>query len=135
MTPMIELRSELLALELEPSLADSASRAPRRAGGRQGYFLKGPIPWRWLAQATRCGGSAGSVALVIRLLAGMSRSPAIALSLSCWALRDLGVSRWAAGRGLDALATAGLIRADRRSGRKARVEIVELDDEGGTDVE
>ena len=88
-------------------------------------FLKGPIPWPWLSAAARLPGRALHVAIGIRLLVGMKKTSRIALSVS-W-LSQLGVSRHAAYRGLNALETSGLVSVDRHVGRKPLVTVIELE--------
>jgi hypothetical protein len=85
-------------------------------------FLLGPIPWDWLAVAARLPGKALQVGLVIWHLAGLKK--AMTIELSRVPLESLGVTRQAAYRGLKALENAGLIKTERRSGRKTQVTIL-----------
>jgi DNA-binding transcriptional ArsR family regulator len=84
--------------------------------------LRGPIPWNWLLKAAHLPGKSILVALAIWYLDGFKRTKAIELSQV--PLESLGVTRQAAYRGLKALENAGLIKAERRSGRKTRVTIL-----------
>ena len=88
-------------------------------------FLKGPIPWTWLCTAARLPGRTLHVALWIRLWRGIRKKNGIAISIS--KLEVMGVSRYAAYRGLKQLEHAGLIQVDRRRGRMPRVTVIEQD--------
>ncbi len=83
--------------------------------------LYGPIPWRWLRPALRLPVSALRVGLACWFVAGWERTAEIELVLSEWAV--LGLSRQAAGRGLDALEQAGLVSTSQRPGCSPRVAI------------
>lgn len=111
------------AYRLPPS--PSTSRPPRAAPPRHlpgERFLKGPVPWVWLVQAGHLPGAALHVGVMLWHLAGLERSAEVSLSLT--RMGEMGVSRHAAARGLTALERAGLVRADRHRGRKARVFIL-----------
>jgi len=97
------------------------ARLPRHRPGER--FLKGPIPWQWLTRAAQQPGRALHVAIAIWHWAFIKGSGQIALSIS--RLKELGVSRYAAYRGLKALERAGLISVHRQKGRKSVVTIMD----------
>jgi hypothetical protein len=80
-----------------------------------GRFLKGPIPWAWIAAAAALPGPALLVGLCVWRLAGAMKSHAVSLGNSD--LKSLGIDRAAKSRALHALETAGLIAVARRRGR------------------
>jgi len=95
---------------------------PRHKEGE--LFLKGPIPWIWLSKAASLSGRAIQVALTLWLLAGIQKSKTIKLSHA--RLRELGVDRFAAARGLDALELAKLVSVVRANGRSPVVTLLNL---------
>jgi hypothetical protein len=114
-------------LRLDPSLiptplARSGRSVPRHQQGER--FLRGPVPWAWLEAAARQPGQTLHVGVVLWQLVGMKRSACVPLNLS--RLGALGVSRYAASRGLKALRAAGLVRVEGRSGRVARVTVLDV---------
>lgn len=82
-------------------------------------FLKGPIPWTWLTTAARLPGKSLHVSLVIWLMHFMKRSDRVLLSPKL--LREMGINRSSAYRGITWLEKAGLICVSRRRGRGAIV--------------
>lgn len=96
------------------------SRLPRHQRGER--FLKGPIPWSWLAQAARQPGRALHVALVLWFWAGIKGR--VEVPMPTTQVRSLGVSRYAAYRGLAALEKAGLVEVRRHRGRTPLVTIL-----------
>jgi hypothetical protein len=115
-------RLRLDTLSPPTPLARSVRSVPRHQQGQR--FLKGPVPWAWLEAAARQPGKALHVGVVLWLLVGMKRSACVTLNLS--RLGALGVSRYAASRGLKALRAAGLLRFEGRSGRVARVTVLDV---------
>ena len=93
---------------------------PRHRAGEK--FLKGPIPWNWLAAAARQPGKALHVAIVLWFFAGVKRTGTVALSGA--ALRGFGVNRHAGYRGLAVLERAGLVSVARHPGRMPVVTIL-----------
>jgi hypothetical protein len=93
-----------------------------RHGAQPGRFLKGPIPWDWLAAAGSCGGHALHVAIALWHEHGCTGD--LGVRVVPVRLRELGVSRHAGYRALKALAAAGLIDTERRRGRTARVQLL-----------
>jgi hypothetical protein len=82
-------------------------------------FLRGPIPWDWLSHAMLLPGKALAVALHAWLLVGIKGTTTVPVNLSRCA-----VDRSAASRGLRELERAGLVRVDRRAGRKPVVTLL-----------
>jgi hypothetical protein len=101
-----------------------SKKPPRHKAGEK--FLKGPIPWNWLAQAASLTGRAIQVALALWFLVGVTRRRTVALSGSV--LRDLGVDRYAGYRGLNALEEAGLVSVSRHAGQNPMVTILDLEE-------
>jgi DNA-binding transcriptional ArsR family regulator len=93
------------------------SPVPRHGAGE--LFLKGPIPWAWLHRAICLPGRALHVALQLWFHAGIAGNGIVAINLS-----RLSVDRSAASRGLAALEAAGLVRVQRKPGRKPLVTIL-----------
>lgn len=91
---------------------------------RRGLFLKGPIPWAWLAAASRLPGQALQVAVALWLEHGFTGERHVRLVMA--RVTELGVTRFSAYRALDVLEERGLIRTNRRRGRCARVELIAL---------
>lgn len=73
------LTSNQAAKLAEVSRPSVRSRPPRQTG----MFLKGPISWAWLQAAGRLPGRAFHVAVVIQLLAGMSKGAPVSLASAC----------------------------------------------------
>lgn len=100
-------------------------RAPSRRPPpkpRQGErFLKGPIPWPWLERAGALPGKALHVA--IRLWHEMGLTGTSEVSISMTGMAKMGISRFAASRGLLALEGAGLVSVVRHAGRKPVVMV------------
>ena len=101
-----------------------SKKPPRQKAGEK--FLRGPIPWNWLAQAARLPGKASQVAITVWFLAGIKDRRTVALSGSV--LEDLGVDRFAKYRGLEALEKAGLVSVSRHPGRNPMVTILNLEE-------
>jgi DNA-binding transcriptional ArsR family regulator len=98
---------------------------PRPRAGEP--FIRGPIPFSWLAVASRLRGSGLIVAMAVRFL--RSRYP----GKSSWSVAEIG---WRAGleersarRALQALSEAGLISLVRKPGRKPALAILQRDEE------
>ena len=86
-----------------------------------GKFLRGPIPWAWLASAGQLPGQALHVAIVLWLLRGLNRSMTVKIEKAH--LREMGVSHTSYYRGLTALEQAMLVSVVRAKGRNAEVTI------------
>ena len=118
-----------LQLPARPTVSTKPQGTTTKRRRRTAWFLKGPISWAWLSAAARLPGRALHVALWIRFWSGVKRSNQVAISIS--GLSVMGVSRYAAYRGLAALEGAGLVAVRRHRGRKPRVTVIEMnaDDE------
>jgi DNA-binding transcriptional ArsR family regulator len=81
----------------------------------QGRFLKGPVPWNWIARAYELRGKALIVGLCLWRLSGALGNRTMTLGNA--ELEPIGIDRAAKSRALDALEKAGLIRAERKPGR------------------
>jgi len=95
---------------------------PPRHKGRE-WFLRGPIPGLWLTRAATLPGRTLHVALALWHLAGMARSRVVKATGE--AFRRFGVSPHAARRGLAAMERAGLVTAERHSGRRPLVTLLD----------
>lgn len=96
------------------------TKPPRHGRGER--FLKGPVPWNWLARAASLPGRALHMGNVLWYWAGITRTRVVAISLSRVA-REFGVSRTALARGLAALERAELVSVERHAGRKPTVTL------------
>ncbi len=121
MTPLPDLARLRLMSVKTPRSHRRRTRLPRHGPGEK--FLKGPIPWKWLARAAQQPGRALHVGLALWFWAGIKRSGQVALSIS--RLSMLGVNRFAAYRGLAALEQVGLVAVQRQKGRNPIVTILE----------
>jgi hypothetical protein len=97
-------------------------RPPRHRSGDP--FIKGPIPYAWIASACRLPGSGLRVAMACRFLCGRYRGP------NRWGLdaiaKGLRVSMRSARRGLNAAELAGLLAVGREPGCKLAVSVLDL---------
>ncbi len=89
---------------------------------RRERFLKGPIPLRDIAAAARLPGKASALYLAVHHRTALTGKPSVTLPAAL--LVDLGISRGAKARGLNALEQAGLINVARSKGRAARIQLV-----------
>ncbi len=121
MDPFPDVGRFRLRRHTQPATRGQKVRVPRHRPGER--FLKGPIPWRWLTKAARLPGKALHVAIALWFWAGIKRSAAVAFPIS--QLRLLGVSRYAAYRGLLALERVGLVSVCRHSGRRSLVTLLD----------
>ena len=97
-------------------------RPPRHRSGES--FIKGPIPYPWLASACRLPGSGLHVAMACRFLCCRYRQP------NRWGLeaiaRGLRISKRSAQRGLHAAELAGLLAVVREPGCKLTVSVLDI---------
>jgi hypothetical protein len=103
------------------------NHAPRHKKGE--LFLCGPIPWNWLATASKANGkgSAIQVALAIWFLSGLNHKSAT-VKLTRKTLNQLGIERNASYRGLRVLEESGLVVVTRKPGSCPVVTILEVRD-------
>jgi hypothetical protein len=87
-----------------------------------GRFLKGPIPWSWIAGAAALPSRALLVGLCLWRLAGAMKIDTISFGNSD--LRQLGVDRATKSRALRALERAGLIKVSHQPGRFPKVTLL-----------
>jgi|NGEPerStandDraft_6_1074524.scaffolds.fasta_scaffold92394_1 hypothetical protein len=87
-------------------------KPPRHITGE--LFLRGPIPWQWLAAAGRLGGKALHVGIYVWYLAGLRNSTQVKLSTR--GLQEIGVTRKCAHEALAALERQQLLLVERRPG-------------------
>jgi hypothetical protein len=85
-------------------------------------FLTGPVPWPWLERAGALPGKALHVAVRLWHEVGLTRT--LKVSISMTGMARMGISRFAASRGLSALEGAGLVTVVRHAGRKPQVVVV-----------
>ena len=85
-------------------------------------FLRGPVPLWWMNATGSLPGRAFQVAMRLWFLSGFKNDPRVKLNLS--AMKEMGVLRDAASRGLHLLENAGLVTVDRGKGRASWVTIV-----------
>jgi hypothetical protein len=87
-----------------------------------GRFLKGPIPWSWIAAAAALPSRALLVGLCLWRLVGAMRSDTITFGNSD--LRQLGIDRATKSRALRVLEKAGLIKVTHHPGRFPKVTVL-----------
>ena len=85
-------------------------------------FLKGPIPWGWVARSWRLPSPALLVGLILWKLAGMAKSKEVLLGNK--ELDPFNISRSRKSRALKSLEQAGLILVRREPGRLPVVTII-----------
>ncbi len=85
-------------------------------------FIKGPIPLDWLSSAAELPGKAINLALALWWLQGMAKGKPFTLTKH--ALNKLNIKRDAASSGLKSLEHVGLIRIDRKPGRRPTVALI-----------
>ncbi len=98
------------------------SRVPRHHVGQ--LFLKGPIPWDWLAKAAHAPGRALHVALAVWFEAFVKSARTVQLSRA--RLDDLGLDRHTTRRGLACLERLGLVSLERRPGCRPQITVLDL---------
>ena len=115
---LVDLDRYRLPAELVGELL-SRRRPPRHRPGES--FIKGPIPFDWVASASRLPGSGFRVAMACRFLCCRYRAP------NRWGLesiaRGLCLSSKSTRRGLHAAELAGVLTVERRPGCKLAVSI------------
>ena len=84
-------------------------------------FLKGPLPLPDIAIAARLPGQALALFLAVHHQTALTGKPSVTLPARL--LADLGISRGAKSRALQALEKAGLVTVARSRGRAARIQL------------
>jgi hypothetical protein len=103
--------------------APTRARLPRPLPGEQ--YLGGPIPMSWLRVAAALPGKAFHLAVALWFEAGRRRGKSPTAHLSAATYRSFGLaSRNTRDRALEALAGAGLVRVETRTGRPVLITIV-----------
>jgi hypothetical protein len=87
-----------------------------------GRFLKGPIPWFWIAAAAALPGRALLVGLCLWRLVGAMKSYTVSFGNSD--LRQLSINRATKSRALRALERAGLIKVTHQPGRFPTITVL-----------
>ena len=108
-----------LSAALEGVNKSNKKKVPRHRKGER--FLKGPIPWSWIVEASNISGGAMKVSLAIWLLAGIKNADKIKLSNGV--LEELGISRPTKYRAIKAMEHAGLISVSQHSGNSPEITI------------
>lgn len=106
-------------VDLGTNRLEPVTQRPHTAGGR---FLKGPIPWSWIARAAALPGQALLVGLCIWRLAGATKRHTVLFGN--FDLKPLGIDRAAKSRALRALEGAGLIKIAHQHGRLPRITLL-----------
>jgi hypothetical protein len=106
-------------MDVDIDAQQMAADLPARSSGR---FLKGPIPWPWIATAAALPGQALLVGLCIWRLAGATKNCTISFGNAD--LKPLGIGRAAKSRGLRALERAGLVEIVHQPGRFPKVTLL-----------
>jgi hypothetical protein len=116
---------ELDRLRLPAELVGDVStrrRPPRHRSGDP--FIKGPIPYAWIASACRLPGSGLHVTMACRFLCCRFKGP------NRWGLHTIAsglrISPDSARRGLHAAELAGLLAVEREPGCKLAVSVLDL---------
>ena len=115
---------DLERFKLEPGSHAWFRDEPRSRKARRridGFFIKGPIPWRWISAAARLPGKALHVGIFLWFQHGMKKGGEVKVGMSGFS--DMGFVRSTASRALASLENAGLISVRRAPGRKALVKI------------
>jgi hypothetical protein len=117
-TEMIDLEQYRIPYDLQPT-ASARTRLPRHRLGEP--FIKGPIPYGWVAKACSLPGQGFHVAMVYRYLVVRFQKPTRVGPISV--ARSLGVSEATVRRGLSAAESAGVLRIERRAGCKLSISM------------
>ena len=115
-----ETPPNLPALVAERKAATTSKPRPKKGDA----YLGGNVPWSWITSAGTLPGRALHVGLVIWHLATKRRSNRVKVNLQRLAA-DFDIDRSTASRALGRLATAGLVRVERRDGRCPMVTLLD----------
>lgn len=99
------------------AVTKTLATAPKRAP-----FLRGPIPLEWLGVAASLPGKTLNVAIALWWRHGMAKGQPFKLTRT--ALKAMNVERDAESAGLKRLEQAGLIRVERKPGRRPTILIL-----------
>jgi hypothetical protein len=106
---------------------------PRHKPGEK--FLRGPIPWSWLAAAGALPGKCLHVAVAMWFEVGLRRGETGTIKLSPKRLRELGSGRYSTYRALAVMEKARLIAVHKTSGRAPIVDILDPADRQSADLD
>ena len=99
-------------VDIEPSL---------RRNKVNEYFVKGPIPLRWLHQAGALPGKAFTLGLLLFWFYGMN--PDRPIKVTRRSLKDFSISEDAYRDGLKRLEEVGLVSVSRSPGQRASIQV------------
>jgi hypothetical protein len=85
-------------------------------------FLKGPIPWSWLCEASKLSEKALHVAIGLWFIAGMTKNRTVKMQKRV--LDGLGISRHAFYRARDKMEEAGLIAVVGKTGQTHSITLL-----------
>ena len=85
-------------------------------------FLKGPIPLKWLTNASKLPGKAFQIGIVLWYLGGLTKTCEV--KLTNVVLAEFGIKKDAKRRGLESLEVAGLVSVKRRKYKNPIVTIL-----------
>jgi hypothetical protein len=118
--------------ELASEPVQAAAPTPRKKRlprpRKREWFLKGPVPWSWLARAMALPGKALAVGLILWREKGWQKQRTVHFSLAR-AAGD-GIPRTTARRAIRALERAGLVKILRKPGRGLEVTLLDSQVEG-----
>jgi hypothetical protein len=113
-----------LKLDHTNSPKQAPKRAPKPPQHQEGqWFLRGPIPWDWIAVAERLPGKALTLGLCLWREAGRRQQRTVKL---CLRRLDLPLGRQPAQRALRHLEKAGLVSVLRKAGHGLEVTLLDV---------
>lgn len=95
----------------------------------QGFFFKGPIAFPWLAIASSCQGKAFPLAVLLCFQSGLSKKKTVVVQSKF--LNAFGISRHSYYIALRSLEEVGLVKVNRRRGRRAKVTLLKTEIDRG----
>jgi hypothetical protein len=95
---------------------------PSRRSPNKEYFLKGPIPLRWLHKASALPGKACTLGILLLWFHGMDPNKPIKVTKK--SLEEFSISEDAYRDGLKRLEEAGLVSVSRRLGQRAVIQLI-----------
>ena len=119
-----EPRHILLSLEEIHRNAIPTVRGEEIRKSSTNQFIKGPIPYKWLTEASRLSSTVLRVGLILWFLSGLTKSRTVKLSNRY--LKDFGVHRVSKYGALKKLQDAGLITYEGKKGSSPIVTVIEI---------
>ena len=95
---------------------------PLRRSPNKEYFLKGPIPLRWLHKASALPGKAFTLGILLLWFHGIDPNKPIKVTKK--SLEEFSISKDAYRDGLKRLEEAGLLSVSRPSGQRALIWLI-----------